>query len=84
MGFVNNVHNLIMRFSKIINLEIEGFEKSKHQIKGSLNYDTYRGFGLFVNYTGRNIIGDASRFLISIDIAEQPGFRVQYQKNIGE
>ncbi len=67
-----------------VNLEIEGFEKSKHQIKGSLHYDTYRGIGLFVNYTGRNIIGDASRFLISIDIAEQPGFRVQYQKNIGE
>lgn len=70
--------------SNKVNLEIEGFEKSKHQIKGSLHYDTYRGVGLFVNYTGRNLIGDASRFLISIDIAEQPGFRVQYQKNIGE
>ena len=65
-------------------MEIEGFEKSKNQIKGSLHYDNYRGVGLFVNYTGRNIIGDASRFLISIDIAEQPGYRLQYQKNFGE
>ena len=65
-------------------LEIEGFEKSKHQVKGSLHYDNYRGIGLFVNYTGRNIIGTASRFLISVDIAEQPGYRVQYQKNFGE
>lgn len=64
-------------------IQLNGFEKSKHQIKSSLHYDTYRGVGLILNYTGRNIIGDASRFLINLDIAEQPGFRVQYQKNFG-
>ena len=64
-------------------IEITGLEKSRHQLKGSLHYDGYRGVGLILNYTGRNIIGDASRFLITLDVAEQPGFRIQYQKNFG-
>ena len=67
-----------------INLVIEGFEKARHQIKGSIHYDTHRGGGLIVNYTGRNIIGEASRFLVTLDIAEQPSFRVHYQKNFGK
>jgi len=65
-------------------LEITGFEHAKHQVKGSLHYDTYRGVGLIANYTGRNFIGKSSRFFVSIDIAEQPKFRVQYQKNFGK
>ena len=67
-----------------LGLEINGFEKSQHQIKASLHYDTYRSIGLILNYTGRNIIGKSSRFLISLDIAEQPRFRAQYQKQMGE
>ena len=65
-------------------LVLTGFEKAQHQLKGSIHYDNYRGFGLFVNYTGRNILGNSSRFLVSLDIAEQPRFRVQYQKNFGD
>ena len=63
--------------------EIEGLEKSQHQAKISLHYDDYRGVGLILNYTGRNIIGKASRFLVSLDIAEQPMLRLQYQKSFG-
>ena len=62
-------------------LQLNGFEKSKHHINGSLHYDNYHGVGLIVNYVGRNIIGAASRTLVTIDIAEEPRFRVQYQKN---
>ncbi len=65
-------------------LELTGLEYSKHQVKGSLHYDNYRGVGLVVNYTGRNIIGEASRFLATVDIAQQPKFRLQYKKNFGE
>jgi len=67
-----------------VKFEIEGFEKAKHQLKGSIHYDTHRGVGLIVNYTGRNIIGEASRFLVTLDIAEQPSFRVHYQNNFGK
>ena len=67
-----------------IGFQINGFEKAHHQSKASIHYDTYRGVGLILNYTSRNVIGRASRFLVSLDIAEQPGFRVQYQKNFGK
>ena len=66
-----------------LELSLKGFERSQSVIKGSLHYDTYRGVGLMVNYTGRNLIGKSSRFLITVDIAEQPRFRVQYQKQFG-
>jgi len=65
-------------------LQINGFEKAHHQSKVSIHYDTYRGVGLILNYTSRNVIGRASRFFFFFDVAEQPGFRVQYQKNFGK
>lgn len=64
-------------------ITLKGVEKSKHQIKGSLHFDGYRGAGVIANYTGRNIIGEASRSLITLDIAEQPKARLQHQKNFG-
>ncbi len=64
-------------------LYLNAHERSKNVIKGSLHYDTYRGVGLMVNVTGRNLLGKASRLLVTIDIAEQPRFRVQYQKLFG-
>ena len=67
-----------------IGLEFNVFEHSKNQLKGALHYDTYRGVGLFVNYTGRNVLGESSRTIVSIDIAEQPRARLQYQKIFGK
>jgi NTE family protein len=66
-----------------LQLHLNGIERSRHQVKGSLHYDGDNGVGLIVNYTGRNIIGNASRSLLTIDIADQPKFRVQHQKNFG-
>lgn len=64
-------------------VEITGFEKARFQIKGSLHYDNYRGVGLVLNSTARNLLGKSSRLLLSIDFAEQPRLRLQYQKNFG-
>lgn len=64
--------------------ELTGYEHSPHQIKGSIHYDSYRSAGIMANYTGRNVIGDASRIVLTLDIAIQPRFRVQYQKLFGE
>jgi len=64
-------------------LHLTGHERSMNIIKGSLHYDTYRGVGLMVNYTGRNLLGKSSRILVTADIAEQPRFRLQYQKQFG-
>ena len=41
--------NYIAKGNKI-GLQINGFEHSKHQIKGSLHYDSYRGVGIVMNY----------------------------------
>ena len=67
-----------------LGLQLNFFEYSKNQLKGSFHYDTYRGGGIVVNYTGRNILGKASRILVSLDIAEQPRARLQYQKIFGK
>ena len=64
--------------------ELRGYEHSPHQVKGSLHYDSYRSAGILANYTGRNVLGDASRIVVSVDIAIQPRFRVQYQKVFGK
>lgn len=66
-----------------LGLEINAVEKFKHQIKGSIHYDSYQSVGLILNYTGRNIIGRSSRILLSADISENPRLRAQYQKNFG-
>ena len=67
-----------------LGLQLNFFEYSKNQLKGSLHYDTYRGGGIVVNYTGRNILGKSSRVLITLDIAEQSRARLQYQKIFGK
>jgi len=70
-----------VRENEKLGLQLTGFEHSKSQLKGALHYDTNRGVGLILNYTGRNILGNTSRILFDIDIAEQPKVRLQYQKN---
>lgn len=65
-------------------LTLNADEHSRHQVKASLHYDSYRSVGIILNYTGRNVIGKASRFLVTLDVAVQPRFRIQYQKQFGE
>ncbi|MBP1838316.1 patatin-like phospholipase family protein [Formosa algae] len=65
-------------------LEITVKEKAHNQVKVAAHFDDYRGVGLIFNYTGRNIIGASSRILTTLDIAEQPKFKIQYQKIFGK
>lgn len=65
-------------------LELNAFENYRSQVKGSIHFDSFRGFGAIINYTGRNFIGESSRLLITGDIAQQPRLRVQIQKIFGE
>lgn len=67
-----------------LGMQFEGFERTPAILKGSLHYDSERGAGLLVNVTGRNILGEASRTLITVDIAEDPKSRLQYQKYFGD
>jgi NTE family protein len=64
-------------------LELTFYENSKDQVNAGLHYDTYRGVGVLLNYTGRNILGESSRLLLTLDIAEQPKIRMEYQDIFG-
>ncbi|MDM9630901.1 patatin-like phospholipase family protein [Robiginitalea sp. M39] len=63
--------------------EVRGFERSKHQFKGSLHFDTDNSVGLVLNYTGFNVLGTSSRSLATIDLAERPKIRLQHQASFG-
>ncbi|OAZ05217.1 patatin-like phospholipase family protein [Flavobacterium succinicans] len=65
-------------------LQLNASEYYKNQIKASLHFDTFRGFGAIINYTGRNLLGESSRVLITGDIAQQPRIRLQYQTIFGK
>ncbi len=67
-----------------LSLEVRAAEQIKNQVKGSLHFDTERGAGLILNYTGRNIVGHSSRILITADIAQEQRWRAQYQKIFGK
>ncbi|MDW5288925.1 patatin-like phospholipase family protein [Formosa sp. PL04] len=64
-------------------LEISAIEKSHNQVKLAAHFDNTRGVGILLNYTGRNILGASSRFLVTLDVAQEPKFKVQYQKIFG-
>ena len=66
-----------------LGLEINGMEREPLRLKGSLHYDISRGVGVLLNVTTRNFLGNASRTLFTLDVAEQPSFRLQHQKYFG-
>ena len=70
--------------SEKLALHITGEEKFKHQLSTALHYDTFQKIGILFNYTARNLINKSSRFILGVDIAEQPKFRIEYQKNFGK
>jgi NTE family protein len=80
----DQINTSVVKKNNQLSLELLGQENSEHQLKTSLHYDGYRGIGVIINYNGRNVLGKSSRFLVTADIAEQPRFRVQYQKQFGE
>jgi NTE family protein len=67
-----------------IGVIINGHELAKNQVNASLHYDSYRGVGLILNYTGRNVLSKSSRLIVTADIAEQPKARIDFQQNLGK
>lgn len=86
-GFGTNLFDAVsfevLNADKNLKLIIKAKEKSSHLIKGALHYDSFDESGLILNYTGRNIIGNSSRLLLSVDISSFLRYRAQYQKSLG-
>ncbi|MDA6071212.1 patatin-like phospholipase family protein [Flavobacterium sp. AC] len=77
-------HSFFIKDGDKLGVTIIGYERAKNQLNTSLHYDTYRGVGIIFNYTARNVLARASRLLATIDIAEQPKARINFQKNFGK
>ena len=66
-----------------LGLLINGIERTPLRLKASIHYDVFRGVGILLNVTTRNLLGSPSRTLFTLDAAEQPGFRLQHQQYFG-
>jgi NTE family protein len=82
--FSQITYNYFINDQDKIGLVFHGHEYTKNQVNASLHYDTYRGVGLILNYTARNVIAESSRLIVTADIAEQPRVRIDFQKNFGK
>ncbi|MGQ7946264.1 patatin-like phospholipase family protein [Flavobacterium sp. WC2509] len=82
--FSQITYNYFITDQDKLGIVLTGFEYAKNQVNASLHYDTYRGVGLILNYTARNILAESSRLVITGDIAEQPKVRIDFQKNFGK
>ena len=65
-------------------LKIKAKERSGQQLKLAVHYDNDQDTGLILNYTARNILGNASRSLITLDVSKNPKLRLQHQNILGQ
>lgn len=49
-------------------------------LKAGLHYDNYQHAGVILNYTARNLLGNASRLMFTFDFAQNPKARLGYYK----
>jgi NTE family protein len=82
--FSQITYNYFITDEDKLGIALTGFEYAKNQVNASLHYDTYRGVGLILNYTARNVLAESSRLVFTGDIAEQPKVRIGFQKNFGK
>jgi NTE family protein len=82
--FTQITYSYFLKNGDKLGLLLNGFEYAKNQINASLHFDTYRGVGLILNYTARNVLAESSRLIFTGDIAEQPKVRIDFQKNFGK
>lgn len=82
--FSQITYNYFITDDNKLGVALIGFEHPKNQLNASLHFDSYRGVGLIVNYTARNVLAQSSRLLVTADIAEQPKARIDFQKNFGK
>lgn len=59
-------------------------ENPRAQFKIAPAYDDDMGVGIVTNFTLRNIVAPASRMLISLNIAENPGMEISLNKFVGK
>ncbi len=57
-------------------------EKPQKAFKFGVHFDNELGSGIMVNWTTRDWIGQNSRFITAVDVAQSPKFRFHYRKRL--
>lgn len=66
----------------ILTFDVKENPRAKFNI--APNYDDDIGVGIVTNWTLRNILAPSSRFLFSLNIAENPGLTMSFDKKLGK
>lgn len=65
------------------NLRFNIEEENKWRFKSALHYDSELGAGFILNLTARNVLGKASRFFATVDLAQNFKVKAHYRKYLG-
>lgn len=83
-GFYKVDYSLVPTQSGNYALQIRVKEKSSRLLNTSIHYDNQFSAGILLNYTARDLIGKSSRTVLIADISENPKFRIDHYKYVGE
>jgi NTE family protein len=83
-GFYKVDYSIIPQDGDLFKLQIRVKEKPKNLLFASLHYDNLFSAGILLNLTMRDVIGKSSRTVIIGDISQNPKFRFDYYKYIGD
>jgi NTE family protein len=83
-GFYKVDYSLVPTQTGNYALQIRVKEKSSRLLNTSIHYDNQFSAGILLNYTARDLIGKSSRTVVIADISENPKFRIDHYKYVGE
>jgi NTE family protein len=83
-GFYKVDYSLVPVGGQNYALQIRVKEKPSRLLNTSVHYDNQFSAGILVNYTARDMIGTSSRTVVLADISQNPKFRIDHYKYVGQ
>jgi NTE family protein len=83
-AFYNVDYSLIKAEEETYKLLIRANEKSRSLLFASVHYDNQFSAGFLINLTMRDVLGKSSRSIFLADISQNPKFRFDHYKYIGQ
>jgi NTE family protein len=83
-GFYKVDYSLVPTGADEFALQIRVKEKSARLLNTAVHYDNQFSAGILLNYTARDLIGKSSRTVVIADVSENPKFRFDHYKYVGE
>lgn len=83
-GFFKVDYSLVREVQDEYSLQIRVREKSSRLLSTAFHYDNRFSAGVLLNFTARDLIGKSSRTVVLADISQNPKFRLDHYKYVGE